>query len=568
MALAEVYRARVTLDKRSVNVGIGDVLPLNPHLPGGASSVVSAREAFLRGDFEKCVSELHGRTFADPGIASAAALVLARGLLRLQRSSEAVTLLAPLLETFTAVEDDCTARMLHGYAIALSDDANRGLELLADADAAASSKRAGRDIKAEIAYYRAVAHWLKHEYREASRFADVAERAKADVVSVRAMELRGFIALANARFREALDLFQRARRAYAQCRGRDIGLATQILFQIGFLEMNLRSADIPGSHAAPSGRTIPGSFFGPAMATSMKMLLLTADAWLFAHDGNKSTAFRKVHDAIRIAPTPAWRVRALAACAAVFNAFGEPGSACLLIEDAAEIVASIDWNTTIDEERVGLLQLAEVAASVKPAVAAGFLSRYDGVTSKMDPTRLLRDRDADPRLAAWDAFVRGLVARAAGEQERAGEWFRSAARQFEACGFLWRAALALIELDATPTDSRGEAPLERAAVIVRDNFPKSFLAGRLGSWARAYVDPVAGKLTTAQRDILRRMLEGKSVGAIAVETNRAHGTVRKHIEHIHEAFGTHSYSELFAECLRRGIGSSGPARHEPLPRAN
>jgi DNA-binding CsgD family transcriptional regulator/tetratricopeptide (TPR) repeat protein len=498
-------------------------------------------------------------------------LVLARGLLRLQRSAEVVELLAPVLTTFTTIDDDCTTRMLHGYAIALSDDADRGLKLLAAADAAATSQRADRTIKAEIAYYRAVGHWLKHGYREASRFAASAERAKVDVVSVRAMELRGFIALANARFPEALDRFQRAQRAYAQCRGRDVGLATQIIYQIAFLEMNLRSADILGSHAAPSGRTIPGSSFGPGMATSMKMLLLTADAWLFAHDGNKPTAFRKVHNAIRIASTPAWRVRALAACAAVFNAFGEPGGACLLVEDAAEIVDSIDWNTTVDEERVGLLQLAEVAASVKPSIAPGFLSRYGAITSKMDPTRLLRERDSDPRLAAWDTYVRGLVARAVGENERAGDYFRSAAQRFQACGFLWRAALALIELDATPVDSRGEAPLEKAAIIVRDNFPRSFLGRRLGSWAGAYVDPVAGKSTQAQRDILRRMLEGKSVVAIAVETNRARGTVRKHIENIHVAFGTHSYSELIVECFRRGIGAPGlapPVEHEPLPRSS
>ncbi len=493
--------------------------------------------------------------------------MLARGLIRLQRPAEVVELLTPVLTAFSTVDEICTARMLHGIAVALAKDVDQGLELLINIDKFATAKRAIPAVKAEIAYLRAVAYWLKHQYSEASRFAAMAERARADVVSVRAMELRGFIALTKAQFPEALRLFYRAQQAYARCRGRDLGLATQIIYQVAFLEMNLRSAKIQGSHAG--GRTIPGTPFGPAIATSTKMLLLTADAWLFAHDGNRTSAFRKVHDAIRTAPSPAWRVRALAACAAVFNAFGEIGSARLLTEDAAEIADSVDWNATVDEERIGLLQLAEVAAAVNPTIAPAILSRYDSVTSKMDPTRVHRDRDADPRLAAWDAYVRGLVARTVGEHERAGEWFRSAAKQFEACGFLWRAALALIELDATPIDTRGEAPLEKAAIIVRDNFPRSFLGRRLGLWAGAYVDPVASKLTSSQRDILRRMLEGKSVGAIAVETIRARATVRKHIENIHAAFGTHSYSELIVECFRRGIGSpelAPPIVHEAMPR--
>ncbi len=292
------------------------------------------------------------------------------------------------------------------------------------------------------------------------------------------------------------------------------------------------------------------------------MQLMIADAWLFSHDGNQVAAFRKAYQAIGIAPTPAWRVWALAATAAIYNGFGEPGGARIFADDAAAIAACVDWNATAAEERVGLLRLTEVLAVVNPAAAPAMLRRYDAVEVKTDPTRVLRDRDADPRLAAWDSYVRGLVARGISEYARAAEYFRSAAAQFQSCGFLWRAALALIELDATPIDTQDDFPLERAARIVRDNFPCSFLARRLGSWGRAYVDPVAGKLTRTQRDILHRILQGKSPTTISEETHRANKTVRKHIENIHEAFGTHSVGELFAVCLRRGIWSTAA---EPEP---
>lgn len=102
---------------------------------------------------------------------------------------------------------------------------------------------------------------------------------------------------------------------------------------------------------------------------------------------------------------------------------------------------------------------------------------------------------------------------------------------------------------------------------MRDNFPQSFLAGRLRAWSRAYLDPVAGTLTPAQGDVLRRLLEGQSLVTIANETGRAYGTVRKHLQNIHEAFETHSYGELFIECFRRGIVSrpAAPAVQVALP---
>jgi hypothetical protein len=122
-------------------------------------------------------------------------------------------------------------------------------------------------IRAEIAYYRALAHWVRREYPEADRLAAAVEAAHADVLSVRATQLRAFVASAMAQFSQALALFRRAHFAYASCRGRDIDLATQILLQIASLEMTLRSAAVPGTHAKPGGRTIAGTTWGPAVET-------------------------------------------------------------------------------------------------------------------------------------------------------------------------------------------------------------------------------------------------------------------------------------------------------------
>lgn len=175
----------------------------------------------------------------------------------------------------------------------------------------------------------------------------------------------------------------------------------------------------------------------------------------------------------------------------------------------------------------------------------------------MDVLDVLRDRAEDPRLVAWETFVRGLIAREGGKLSDGAALLCRAVGLFRGYGCLWRTARALIELDATSAEARGSSHIDEAAEIVRDNFPRSFLAKRLGKWARIHFDPVAMTLTPAQRDVLRHLLSGLSPREIAQCTNRSAGTVGQHVKQIHAAFGTHSVGQLFCECNRRGIGVPG-----------
>lgn len=552
VVLAEVYRARVTLQQRSAADGLAAVLPSIPHPTDAASLIASAREAFVRGDFPACVKMLERQIIPEGPLRAESLFILARALIRLQRASEVVALLEPALPTFAALDEICLARGLHGMAVALACDVDRGLQLLAAVAVFAESQHVHRSIRGELAYFQSAAYWTKRDFAETSLYAIEAEQANLDVLSVRATQIRAFTALAEGRYDDALSLFEAARDAYKDCRGRDIDLATQIVFQIAALEMNLRSATIRGSHADRDGRTIPGTSFGPAVASSTRMLMTSMDAWLYALDGDRSNTVRKLWDAINVAPNSAWRVWALSSGANLSEAFNESGHARRLSDEAAALVKTVDWDATADEERVGLLLLAEAYAALNPVAAPVMLELYDSVSSKIDPTRVLRDTNADPRLAAWEAHVRGLVARILGDHERGAELFRSSSKLFSSCGYLWREALALIELAATPVDTRAESPLEKAAVIIRQNFPASFLAARLG-WARIYLDPIGRTLTPHQVDVLRRVLENQSVAAIARETFRAESTVRKHVEAVELAFETHSIPELILECFRRGI---------------
>jgi DNA-binding CsgD family transcriptional regulator len=513
------------------------------------SSHPLAVDAFRRGDFHEVLHLVGAET---PSVDLL--LLRARALLKLQQAQDVVSELVPAIELLADTDARCTARMLLAAAIARTH-LSHGRKLLAEVAGDAEQWQSHRSVQAEIAYFQAVTAWSARDFADAERFALVTEGAKLDVLSVRATQLRGFIAVSLAKYQHALILFQRARRAYANCREVDVDLATIILEQIAFLEQTLRSSRIRGTHCDPMGRCIPGASFGPALPTITRFRLCYSDAWLFANDGDPLSALRKIGEAVHLAASDAWHVWALAGQAAIAQAFGENATAQIVFEGAWQLAESVQWNVTKDEERYGLLQLAEVAAHLNQPVGREVLARYDSVVNPMDNTRTLRDRSADPRLVGWETYVRGLVERTLGNDASAVRHFREAISLFNSCGYRWREALALIELDATAGSSlaSGPSPLEQAACIIGEHFPHSFLAQRLEGWAMAYVDPVVSRLTPTQRDVLRHLLEGRPAREIADVTGRTYQTILTHIKALHEALGTHCVQQIITECIRRRI---------------
>ncbi len=227
---------------------------------------------------------------------------------------------------------------------------------------------------------------------------------------------------------------------------------------------------------------------------------------------------------------------------------------------AVRIADGIKWQTTRGEERFALVLLAEALAQIRATEAADVLARFDTITSKVDD---LLFAGTDPRKRALESYVRGVVARNAGQHPRARTLLDEAYQGFRSCGHLWRAALTLIELDATlaAAGMHEEFHLETAAQIVREHFPKSFLARRLGPWANVYNNDIAAALTPAQRQILRYALDGYGAKEIASATGRSVKTVGNQLASLHQAFGVNSTLRLVAQCHRYGIGSPAWTTH-------
>jgi DNA-binding CsgD family transcriptional regulator len=522
-----------------------------------------ARSAWSRGDFKGCLARLDEIGVLSPRSGSwvEATLLRARSLYRLRRYPETIALLEPVLSGFADGDETSTAHMLLGSSIARSGDVARGLAILDATAARADERRVHRAVQAEIAHARALAHWARREFDQTERLARTAEAAGADIISVRATQLRAFVALAELRFGEALALFNLTYDAYWRCRERDADLAEMIVHQIAVLEIVLRSRSVPGTHALAERRRVRDPWDTTTdVPTVTRLQTNVLDAWLFALDGDRDTAFRKARQAEEMATETAWRVWALAGRAALAGAFGEAGSAREHAAFAVELAQRVRWADTTGEERVGLLLLAEVLAVTDSASATAILATYDALPGPMDPDHAF---SSDPRLGALEDYVRGAVQRVTGNTVAAHELLAKAARTYESCGHLWRTALARLELHAVA--SRG-GHLDAARAIVAKHFPTSFLARRVGT--DTVSDPIVARLTPAQRDVLALLLDGLSAREIATKTGRAYNTVRVHIDRLREAFEAPSIHALVVDCHRRGIvlrlGRPHHAKDEPI----
>ncbi|MEA2687510.1 MAG: hypothetical protein QOD51_117, partial [Candidatus Eremiobacteraeota bacterium] len=410
-------------------------------------SVAVARAAWLRADFAACIAalEVFELRKGDTVNRAEGVLLYGRALLRSQHPLEAKRFLGPALGTFCTEDAECTARMLYAVAVTRCDSPDDGLALLRDTTERAERLAVHRAVRLEIVYYRALAHWAKRDLAAAAGFARTVEAAQLDVLSVRATQLLGFVAIAEQRYAGALATFRRALGAYRSCRERDTDLVEQILVQIATLEAQLRSASVPGSHRNPSSRRVPGDVFR-ALTSLGRSQIAWLDAWQHANDGDLRSALRCMREAESVAPSPAWKIFALAGWASISAAFGEVENAREHALHAASMANGVDWQATRGEERFALILLAEALAALEPAEAARVLARFDALTSKLDDVQFA---GTDPRKGALEAYVRGLVAHEAGNAQRARELLDQAYRGFHAAGYQWRAALALIALDAT-----------------------------------------------------------------------------------------------------------------------
>jgi DNA-binding CsgD family transcriptional regulator len=193
-------------------------------------------------------------------------------------------------------------------------------------------------------------------------------------------------------------------------------------------------------------------------------------------------------------------------------------------------------------------RLSDIGAGGHELLGWGPASRGTPVQDLVDPRdapRLmtaLTHSGADRRTAILDLRVRG----------RSGGWIRVRCQVspfHDSEPPRYAMAIRLSPTDAEPAReraSRFEGHLWRIALEVQ--------AARIGDRSSLreawWADPAVAELSERQADILRRLVQGERVPAIAAELSVTESTVRNHLSGIYQKFGVHSQSALMSRLMR------------------
>jgi DNA-binding CsgD family transcriptional regulator len=262
-------------------------------------------------------------------------------------------------------------------------------------------------------------------------------------------------------------------------------------------------------------------------------------AWGHALHGSERAAHRIMFELFEEAPpTPQWRPWIYADLAYLIAATGYDEITDPLIEQATSVALQTSW-TSLGEERIGLLNLIELAADRDLAAAEALLDIYDRIPVKIGPNFAVAHGS---RLDAIENHARGAVLGAQGQTEEATRVLKLAFATFSQFGFAWRAAAVSLRLHALTGDREW---LRRAEDAVAE-FPNSAIAREIRRRAHGAKDSRLASLSPAQRRVFDLLCEGKSNKEIASALKISVNTARNHVAAVLARFDAHSRAQLVA----------------------
>jgi DNA-binding CsgD family transcriptional regulator len=269
-----------------------------------------------------------------------------------------------------------------------------------------------------------------------------------------------------------------------------------------------------------------------------------AAAWCHALEGDYFNALRMLKGIRSLRVSKPWQAMVSLDRAYLARCFGEKRFAREELADAQDLLDSVSWRSTEDEERVALLLAAELFAEIDSAQAARYLAKFTELRDSINPQLHVR---YDRRLQAQADYATGVVQNQLGNRQAAIAALRRSWNVYHAIGYSWRAgrcALRLFELTSDVTWR------EQAEEKLR-HYSNSWLHDDLRA---SSVQPAnLPKLTHAQRQILDLIIDGKSNREISESTGRSIFTIQNHVNAILRAFEVPNRSALLSEAIRRGI---------------
>ena len=268
---------------------------------------------------------------------------------------------------------------------------------------------------------------------------------------------------------------------------------------------------------------------------------LRALGWAKAMQGDYFNAFRHLKEASEVTDTIAWKVVAACDRSYLARSFGEHRWSRVELDEAEQLAKFVDWHATLAEERIGLLQLAELFGNLDTARSAMYLARYRELGEIKSPVFYRHDA----RRTAYAQYSTGVVELALGNKKRGLTELRDARKIFERFGYDFRVARCLVaEFTAT-----GNADLLPMIEEKLRNYQQSWLVNEV----RAAIGAPKPLLPPMQQRVFEELCQGKPTSEIARALQRSQWTITNHIKEIFKAFGVRSRAALLAKAASEGL---------------
>ena len=279
-----------------------------------------------------------------------------------------------------------------------------------------------------------------------------------------------------------------------------------------------------------------------------RFLAVRALAWhayLQGEPGRAQWLFKTSKD---IAPTPAWQVMAHVDRAYVARMNLNEAWAVEELYQAHALARAVNWSATKGEERVALMTLAALFATVDMAQAQRYVSTYIELgPESMNP--MLAAAHEQRRAVAFEKFAAGRVQAVLGNTNLAVRSLETAYEIFAQVQHDYRAALAAQALyELTNNETWLDVARAHAA-----KFPKSAICKRLNESPAQPKDTALESLTPMQRQFALAYAQGADMEELSKRFSRSKFTLQAQIETIYKALDVDSRASLANELSRRGL---------------
>ena len=497
------------------------------------TTLSGVREAYFRGDFEKCIALCDALRPRDDTDLIETVLLRARSLLPLNRPDQALEALRGLRLDERQRDEHLTLQMLTGTALVALGKTDRGLEVLLRAHRAADD--AHPTVRAEISVFLGYAYYRNKQYLDAQRLLDSVPK-DADIVYARALEYGGWVAWARGDRETAIDRFRAALICIDGCRRYDRFVEAKALYGIAYL-----CGELPRLHLWPEIASRATRFDWSANGVNMWRFWLAAEASVITEmlgEMDESTQWASLAESI--APSPIYEIMALCRLAARFGRYRETGANAYFIGRARGTYDSLAREGRLDGEPSLPLALAEeLVQGDRPEDAAPLLTYY----SESVAPRAGAHAD-DQRLAAWRMLIEGQLDARRGNRARAERNYLAAFTCWKQMGLLRRAAIVAYHLAVLTDNDDYRTFIDESLREASDNF-----------WVKARIAQSRMEMRLSERHIavLRLVAEGKTNKEIAAKRGLSFFTARNMVRELLALFGVRTRGELAALAAARGI---------------